>query len=63
VHVRGEPLLGFDGGEVLQVIAEVAAQVLDEPVKQRREGGACPDRTRAIPCKVARASRIIRISS
>jgi hypothetical protein len=29
--------LGFDGGEVLEVVAEVAAQVLDEPVEQRRE--------------------------
>ena len=28
---------GFDGGEVLQVIADVAAQVLDEPVEQRGE--------------------------
>ena len=38
VDVRGEPPLGFDGGEVLQVVAEVAAQVLDEPVEQRGEG-------------------------
>jgi hypothetical protein len=37
VDVRGEPPLGFDGGEVLQVVAEVAAQVLDEPVEQRGE--------------------------
>ena len=29
--------LGFDGGEVLQVIAGEAAQVLDEPVEQRGE--------------------------
>jgi len=29
--------LGFDGGEVLQVIADQAAQVLDEPVEQRGE--------------------------
>jgi hypothetical protein len=33
VDVRGEAALGFDGGEVLQVIAGVAAQVLDEPVE------------------------------
>ena len=37
VYVRGEPFLWFDGGEVLQVVAEVAAQVLDEPVEQRGE--------------------------
>ena len=37
VDVRGEPALWFDGGEVLQVIAGVAAQVLDEPVEQRGE--------------------------
>jgi hypothetical protein len=37
VHVRGEPSLGFDCGEVLDVVAEVAAQVLDEPVEQRGE--------------------------
>ena len=37
VHVRREPALRFDGGEVLQVIAAVAAQVLDEPVEQRGE--------------------------
>ena len=37
VDVRGEAPLGFDGGEVLQVVAEEAAQVLDEPVEQRRE--------------------------
>jgi hypothetical protein len=44
VDVRGEPLLGFDGGEVLQVVAEVAAQVLDEPVEQRGEGQRVPGR-------------------
>ena len=38
VDVGGEPPLGFDGGEVLQVVAEVAAQVLDEPVEQRGKG-------------------------
>jgi hypothetical protein len=38
MDVRGEPLLGFDGSEVLQVVAKVAAQVLDEPVEQRGEG-------------------------
>ena len=37
VDVRGEAALWFDGGEVLQVIADVAAQVLDEPVEQRGE--------------------------
>jgi hypothetical protein len=30
VHVRGEPPLRFDGGEVLHVIAEVAVQILDK---------------------------------
>jgi hypothetical protein len=45
VDVRGEPPLGFDGGEILQVVAKVAAQVLDEPVKQRREGQRVPGRT------------------
>jgi hypothetical protein len=38
VDVEGEAALGFDGGEVLHVLAEVAAQVLDEPVEQRDEG-------------------------
>ena len=28
-HVRGEAPLGFDGGEVLEVVAEEAAQVLE----------------------------------
>ena len=42
VDVRGEAALGFDGGEVLHVVAEVAAQVLDEPVEQRREGQRVP---------------------
>ena len=42
VDVRGEPPLGFDSGEVLQVVAEVAAQVLDEPVEQRGEGQRVP---------------------
>jgi hypothetical protein len=37
VDVRGEAALGFDGGEVLQVIAGEPAQVLDEPVEQRGE--------------------------
>ena len=37
VHVRREAALRLDGGEVLQVIAAVAAQVLDEPVEQRGE--------------------------
>ena len=37
-----EAPLGFDGGEVLHVVAEVAAQVLDEPVEQRGEGQRVP---------------------
>jgi hypothetical protein len=37
VHVRGQALLRFDGGEVLQVVAEEPAQVLDQPVEQRGE--------------------------
>ena len=44
VDVRGEAPLGFDGGEVLHVVAEVAAQVLDEPVEQRGEGQRVPGR-------------------
>jgi hypothetical protein len=38
--MRGEAALRFDGGEVLQVAAAVAAQVLDEPVEQRGECSA-----------------------
>jgi hypothetical protein len=34
VGVRCEPFLWFDGGELLHVVAEVAAQVLDQPVGQ-----------------------------
>jgi len=45
VDVRGEAPLGFDGGEVLQVIADVAAQVLDEPVNS------------AAKCSASRAAR------
>ena len=37
VHVRGEALLRFDRGEVLEVVAEEPAQVLDQPVEQRGE--------------------------
>ena len=37
MHVWGQPPLQLDGREVLQVVAEEAAQVLDEPVEQRRE--------------------------
>ena len=44
VDVRGQPPLGFDGGEVLDVVAEEAAQVLDEPVEQRREVQRVPRR-------------------
>ena len=33
VDVRGEALLRLDGGEVLHVVAEEPAQVLNEPVK------------------------------
>jgi hypothetical protein len=42
VRVRGESFLWFDGGEVLQVVAEVAAQVLYEPVEQRGEVQCVP---------------------
>src|SRR5262249_61617455 len=48
VHVRGEPPLWFDGGEVLQVIAAVAAQVLDEPVDQRGEVQRVPRGRRVV---------------
>ena len=37
VQVRGQPLLGFDGAEVLRVVAEDAPQVLDESVGQGGE--------------------------
>ena len=37
MDMRGQPPLRLDGGEVLQVVAEEAAQVLDEPVEQGRE--------------------------
>ncbi len=37
VQVRREALLGFDGGEVLDLVAGAAAQVLPEPVDQLRE--------------------------
>ena len=42
--MRGEPPLWFDGGEVLHVVAEEPAQVLDEPVEQRREMQRVPRR-------------------
>jgi hypothetical protein len=38
----GRGVVGFDGGEVLGVVAEVAAEVLDEPVEQRREVNSVP---------------------
>ena len=44
VDVRGEAPLGLDGGEVLDVVAEEAAQVLDEPVEQRGEVQRVPRR-------------------
>jgi hypothetical protein len=37
VDVRGEPPLRFDGCEVLEVMADKAPQVLNEPVEQRRK--------------------------
>src|ERR1035441_2618199 len=37
MDVRGQAALWFDGGEVLDVVAEEASQVLDEPVEQCRE--------------------------
>jgi len=37
VDVRRQPPLRLNGGKVLHVIAEETAQVLDEPVEQRRE--------------------------
>ena len=51
--MRGEAALGFDGGEVLHVVAEVAAQVLDEPVEQRGERQRVPRRpVIVIGCRV-----------
>ena len=35
--MKREPSLRFDGGEVLDVVAEEPAQVLDKPVEQRGE--------------------------
>ncbi len=37
MHVRGKTTLRLDRREILHVVAEVAAQVLNEPIKQRRE--------------------------
>ena len=37
VRVRGQTFLRLDDSEVLDVVAEVAAQVLDEPVEERGE--------------------------
>ena len=37
VQMRGESVLGFDGGEVLHPVAGAPAQVLPEPVDQLRE--------------------------
>src|SRR5260370_2469061 len=42
VRMRSEPALRFDGDEVLDVVAEVAAQILDEPVQQRGEVDGIP---------------------
>ncbi len=44
VDVRGQPPLGFHGREVLHVVAEEPAKVLDEPVEQRREVQRIPGR-------------------
>jgi hypothetical protein len=40
VGVRCQPPLRLNRGEILDVVAEVAAQVLDEPVEQRGKGQA-----------------------
>jgi hypothetical protein len=37
MEVRCEPALGFDGGEVLDLVARTPAKVLDEPVDQLRK--------------------------
>ena len=42
VGMRGQAALRLDGGEVLDVVAEEAAQVLDEPVQQRGEVDRVP---------------------
>jgi hypothetical protein len=42
INVRGQPLLRLDGGEVLHVVAEDTAQVLDEPVEQGGEVWCIP---------------------
>jgi hypothetical protein len=44
----GQAPLGFDGGEVLDVVAQEAAQVLDEPVEQRREVQRIPRRPEVV---------------
>src|ERR1035438_4441514 len=48
MDVRGKAALWFDGREVLDVVAEEAAQVLDEPVEQRREVQRVPYGTRVV---------------
>jgi hypothetical protein len=39
MDMRGQAPLRFDGGEVLDVVAEEAAQVLDEPVERVSKRG------------------------
>ena len=48
VDVRGEPPLRLDGGEVLDVVADEPAQVLNEPVEQRGEVQRVPGGCRVV---------------
>jgi len=44
VDMRGKPSLWLDSREVLDLVSEEAAQVLDEPVEQRGEVQRIPSR-------------------
>ena len=50
VEVWGEPFLRFDGGEVLDVVAEEPAQVLDETVERGREVDGVAGGTLVVVC-------------
>src|SRR5262249_12184129 len=48
VDVRGKTALGFDCSEVLDVVSGEPAQVLDEPVEQRRKADRVPGCPRVV---------------
>jgi hypothetical protein len=58
VDLRGQPPLRLDRHEVLDVIAEEPAKVLNEPIEQRREVQRAPGRARVVV-----AGRISRVPS